>query len=275
MFLDQLIETVDVCLLGDFFQVGHAGVAACGEVALLVENKSDTATHACSKVAASHAENDHAATGHVFTTVITHAFDDGIDAAVTDGETLASHAAQEEFTTRRTIKRGVTGNDVFFSGKGAACGWINHDAATTETFSDVVIAVAFQLQRDAFRHKGSKALTGTAVEVQVNRVFWQAMPVTFGDLVTEDGADGSVDVTDLNVCFDWGAILNGVFAQRQQRGDIQAFVDAVILRLCAEATDLWADFRAVKQLREVETFGFPMFNGFAGFQHVRAANHVF
>ena len=97
--------------------------------------------------------------------------------------------------------------------------------------------------------------------------------MAFGDLVAEDRSDGAVDVADGHGGGDFFTLLNGRFAQVQERGDVERAVDAVILHFGAEASDFRADVRLIKQIRKVDATGFPVVDGSAGLQHFRAAHH--
>jgi hypothetical protein len=56
-------------------------------------------------------------------------------------------------------------------------------------------------------------LSGTTLEVEMNGIFGESVPVVFGDFVTEDGTDSAVDVADREDGFSGFAITNRVFAQ--------------------------------------------------------------
>jgi hypothetical protein len=85
---DQAAEKPGV--FGYWFQVYGGGVAAFfGEVASFVENVGDASAHAGGEVAATLAEDDYQALGHVFAAMVAEALDDGGGAGVTDGEALA------------------------------------------------------------------------------------------------------------------------------------------------------------------------------------------
>ncbi len=120
--------------------------------------------------------------------------------------------------------------------------------AAAEALADVVVGVAFEFEGHALRHEGAEALAGAAVEVQMHGVVGQALPVALGDLVAEDGADDAVDVADRQRGADFFAALEGGFAEVEQRGDVERLLEAVILRLGAEAADFGADRRLVEDL---------------------------
>ena len=57
---------------------------------------------------------------------------------------------------------------------------INDDLAAAQTFAEIIVGVAFELERHAARHERAKALARAAVELELDRVFGQAVrPVRF------------------------------------------------------------------------------------------------
>ena len=74
------------------------------------------------------------------------------------------------------------------------------DAAAGEALADVVVRVAFELERDALGEEGAEALAGGAGELEVDRVVrQQVVAVPLGDLVAEDRADGAIGVDDVEL----------------------------------------------------------------------------
>ena len=63
----------------DFFETHHLRVAADGEITDFIKNVSDSAAHACGEIAPGGAQHDNPAAGHVFTTMVTNAFNNGVD----------------------------------------------------------------------------------------------------------------------------------------------------------------------------------------------------
>ena len=105
-------------------------------------------------------ENHDAATGHVFTAVVTNAFDYRTGTGVAHGEPLRSDASDIRFTAGCAIQNDIASYDIFFRCEGAFLRWIQNDLAAGQTFTDVVIRVTFYGKRDAFRQPCPQALTG-------------------------------------------------------------------------------------------------------------------
>ena len=139
---------------------------ARGEVAVLVEHVGDAAGHAGGEVAPGRAEHDDAAAGHVFAAVVADAFDDGV---------------RRRCCARRSVRRPCRGCKprrsvapysatlpmmMFSSGdERRACRRIDDELAARQTLADVVVGVAFELERHAARHERAEALARGAVEL--------------------------------------------------------------------------------------------------------------
>ena len=75
---------------------------------------------------------------------------------------------------------------------------IDDHAAAGEALADVVVRVAFELERDALGEERAEALPGRTVELEVDRAVGQQLfAAALGDFVAEDRADGAVGVDDL------------------------------------------------------------------------------
>ena len=82
---------------GHLLQLDNAQVAATDEITGGIPDIGDAAAHTGGKIASGRAENDDAAAGHVFATVVAQAFDDGRRARVTHREAFAGDAVEEGF----------------------------------------------------------------------------------------------------------------------------------------------------------------------------------
>lgn len=102
------------------------------EVADLVVDIGDATGHAGCEIAAGRSENDHRSAGHVLAAMVTHGFDDGLDAGIADAKSLTGHAADEDFTLGRAIQRNVADDHVLFRCKGAGCRRIQDEFAAAQ-----------------------------------------------------------------------------------------------------------------------------------------------
>src|SRR5690606_10480661 len=233
------------------------------------------AGHAGGEVAAGGAEHDDAAAGHVFEAVVAHAFDDGGDAGVAHREAFAGAAADVEFAAGRAVEGDVADDDVFGGRKAGGRGGAHNDLAAGEALADVVVGVAFEAEGHALGHECAEGLAGGTGEADVDGVLGQAGGAVFaGDLAAGDGADDAVDVFDGELGDDLLAAINGGGAAFEERGEVEGFLESVVLGLLAVAADLGAGVGRVEQVGEVHALGLPVGDGLVGFEAVGAADHL-
>ena len=213
VFLDQPAQCIDVVFFGDRFEIDHGFVTAVGKITCLVEDVGFTTAHTGSEVAACSSENDNFSACHVFAAVITDAFDDGVDTRVTHGETFTGDTADEQLSSGRAVERDVADDDVFLGSEGSFGVGVDGDATTAKALADVVVGVAFDFEGNAFRNESTDALASGTTELEVDRVIGQTVPVAFGDLIADDGADNAVGIDDRQLGVDFFAIFDGRFAQ--------------------------------------------------------------
>ena len=272
---DQRAEFGEFGGLGDLVEADHLEVDALGEVAGRVEDIGDAARHAGREVAAGLAEDDHAPTGHVFATMIAHAFHHGGDAGVADAEALASHAADVDLATGGAVEPDVADDDVLLGREGGGGRGEDDELAAREALADVVVGIAFEGEGHALRHEGAEALAGGTRELDLDGVLGEALgAVLAGDLAPGNGADNTVDVANRQFGDDLGALVDRRLAEREELGEVEGLVEAVVLRGLAETTDLGAGVRLVEDAGEVQALGLPVFDGLAGFEAIGAADHL-
>jgi hypothetical protein len=132
---------------------------------------------------------------------------------VADAEPFACHAVDVDFATGGTVESNVADDDVFGGDEGGFGRGVEDDFPAAESFADVVVGIAFEFEGDSLGDKCAEALSGTALEVEVDGIFGESVPVVFGDFVTEDGAYCTVDVADWEGGFSGFAVIDRVFAQ--------------------------------------------------------------
>ncbi len=98
--------------------------------------------------------------------------------------------------------------------------------------------------------------------------------MAFGDLIAKDGPDDAVDVEDGEGGPHFFAAFDRRPADIEQAGDIERLVKAVILRNLAVAAHFRAGGGLVKDVREIDAFRLPMFDGFLRLEDVGAADHL-
>ena len=141
---------------------------------VLVEHIGDAARHAGREVAAGLAEDDDDAAGHVFAAMVAGALDDGDGAGVADGEALAGDAAEVALAGDRAVEHGVADDDRLLGHDAGVLRRAHDDAAAGEALADIVVGLADQLERDARREPGAKALAAGAAKRDGDRVLGQA-----------------------------------------------------------------------------------------------------
>ena len=207
--------------------------------------------------------------------MVTHGFNDGLDAGVADTEALARHTADENFALGRTIQRDVADDHVLFRCKGAGRRRIQDQFATAQALAEVVVGVAFEREGHALGHERTEALACTALEGDLDGVLRQAGGAALASQFSAgDGSGDAVDVADRQGRLDLFAPLNGRSAQRQQLGDVQRLVDAMVLDHLAVTPHFRAGFRLVEDLAEVDALGLPVLDGLAGLEPVGATHHL-
>ena len=163
---NQIADELDVFDRVERLEIHHLTVAARANVPRDVEHVGDAAGHARGEIPAGPAEHDDAAAGHVLAAVIADALDNGERAAVAHGEPLARDAAEVRFAARRAVQRDVADDDVVLGNERRLPRREHDDLAAREPLADVIVRVAFELERDASRNEGAEALAGRAGELE-------------------------------------------------------------------------------------------------------------
>ena len=110
------------------------------KAAVLIEHPSDAAGHARSEVLSRPAQHQHGAPGHVFATVIAHAFDDSGGAGVADCEAFPSPPGSKQAAGGSAVQRDIAEqNMVGAFARGIALGAKHDLAPATEALADKVI----------------------------------------------------------------------------------------------------------------------------------------
>ena len=238
----------------------HAGLvaAARGEVALIVVDVGDAAAHARGEIAAGGTEDDDETVGHVFAAMIANALDDRGCAGVADSEALAGDTVEENFAAGGAVEDDVADENAVFGQEARSLGRIGDDAATREAFSEIVVGVAFKLERDALRNECAEALAGRSAELEVERAVRQSCgSEPARDCAAQHSANCAVDVADGEAGGDRRLRFERGLGLCDQRV-IERGAEAVILAGGAATCDACGKRRRMKDRREVDAFRFPM-----------------
>ena len=118
-------------------------------------------------------------------------------------------------------------------------------------------------------------MTRRSRETQSNGIGWQALGTpTSGNLARRDGADHSVYVTYLEVRFDLFAALDRRATNLEQLGDIQRFVESVVLLHLFVTTHLRPEIRLIQNVGEVETVRLPVIDCRLRLQSIHPSDHL-
>ena len=205
--------------------------------------------------------------------MIADAFDDGDGAGIAHREAFAGDAPEIALAGNGAVKHRIADDDVFIGLKQAFLWRINDQAAAGQPLADVVVGVAFELERDPTGQPGAEALPGVALHGNVDGVVGQALvAVTPCDLARQHGADGAVGVAHGDLDADRGLVFQrraGFFDQIV----IQGLFQAVLLFFAIEDGDLRPDVGLGEDTRKIEALGLPMVDGRPGVEPVHAPDH--
>ena len=154
-------NSMNIIFVGNLFNGYHFLVQSlCRNHCFSSQHISDTAAHAGCKVLARLAEHDDTATGHILTSVVSDALHNCGSSGVAHAETLTCDAVDKCLAAGCSVKRHITDDDILllpYTSRPA--GGYTTSLPPDKSFSEVVVAVADQLQRQSLRDKCAKALS--------------------------------------------------------------------------------------------------------------------
>src|SRR5688572_3905464 len=190
---DQLLDEFQISI-GWYERVDHLSVE---QRRVQIKEITNAARHAGCDIAPCLAEYHRDAAGHVLAPVIAQSLHHRNSTRVPDAEPLADLPADEQLTGRRAVSDHIAGDDVVCGDESSRTRRPHHNAATREPFSQVVVSIAFQAQRDAGGQECPEALSSRAFEGDVDRAIRKTLTSGgFGHLVTQDRSHRPIDVTD-------------------------------------------------------------------------------
>ena len=164
------------------------------DITVFIQHVSYTTAHAGCKVLANLTDDSHTSSGHVFTSVIAHAFDNCGRSRVTNTETFTSQTVDISFSTGGTVESYVTDDDILILFISNTLWWINDQFSSGKTFSEVVIGISYQFQGQSLWNEGSKALSAGTVTLHGEGIFFQCIVISSCNLRTEDRTKCTVGV---------------------------------------------------------------------------------
>ena len=96
--------------------------------------------------------------------MVTHTLYNGYCTGVADGKALACTAVDVNFTACGAVKQGVACNRVFLRLEVAPYRRQDSDASATQTFAQIIVGLAFQLEVDTRDKECPEALSGRAFD---------------------------------------------------------------------------------------------------------------
>jgi hypothetical protein len=273
--LDQAAHECDLMRVLNAAKLNHLLVDLALEVLVNIENVGDTSGHTSGEVATSAAKTENTATCHVLATVVTHALNNGSDAGVTDGETLGGHTAEETGTSGSAVETDVTDDHVLLGLEDGRARWVDDQATTRQTLSNVVVAVTLKLKSDTRGKEGTEGLAGRATNVGVDGVLRQTLLTIFlADLIGESGTESTVGVDNIALNTAGQALLE----RHLGLGDelvVEADVEFVVLLAHVVCRNTRAQgVSGSENQRQVDVLGLCVPEILADLKHLGVANHL-
>ncbi len=149
------------------------------------------------KVASRLSEHYHTAAGHVLAAVVAYTLHHGRHTGVAHCESLAHTTVDIYLAACRAIKQGVAGDGVLLRLEVAAHRRQNSNASAAQSFAQIVVGLAFQLETDAVGQERTETLTGRTFEFHVDGLFRQSfLPVFRGNHTRQHRAYRTVGIGD-------------------------------------------------------------------------------
>ena len=129
--------------------------------------------------------------------MVSDALHHGPDAAVADTEAFSGHAADVGFTVGRAVEGDVADDDIFFGFKRAGFRRSDSQSGTGQTFAEIVVGIAAQVNRESGGSKRTKTLASRAAGPDDDGVGRQTLQaVATRDFVAEHRCHRALHVAD-------------------------------------------------------------------------------
>ena len=237
MILDEATDKCDLLGLLDGRELDHLLVDLLLEVLVDVENVGDTTGHTGSEVATGRAKDEHTTTCHVLATVVTNTLNNRSSTGVTDTEALSGNTTEEASTLSGTVQADVTDQDVLLGTVDCSARWVDDQATTGKTLTNVVVGVTLELKGDTWCKVSTEGLTRGSTDVHVNSILGQtSLAVTPADLVRERGNKSTIGVDDVALNAGGKTLLKGELRLSNELV-VETDVEAVVLFAHVEGSD--------------------------------------
>ena len=198
MFFYQLVELHAVMLFRKIADIYHLLVKPQIKIMIFVKNVGYSAAHSGRKILSGFAENHRSAAGHIFAAVIAAALDHRNGTGIPYAKALAGNAVYKGLAAGRTVKGNVADYYVFLRRKAAFFVRLYYKLAARKSLTEVVVAVAGQLNGQSLGDKRAEGLSARTRAVYRIGIVIEGIAEALCDLGAENGAEGSVNARNLN-----------------------------------------------------------------------------
>ena len=265
---------VQLLFLRDRLKIDHRHIAATLKRPVFVQHIGNAARHARREIAARLADDDDNAAGHIFAAMVAGAFDHRDRARVADREALAGDTTEIALAADRAIEHRIAHDDrVFRHDLRGLPGRVDHELAARQALADIIIGLAFELERHAMGDPGAEALARRALQLDVDRVVGKpGMAVLLRDHARQHRAGGAVDALDRALDAHGLSRLDGGGRLCDERA-VEHMLQIVVLVFSLVDRQL-SSVRLVEQAREIETLGLPVLDRAIAVEHLDLADHL-
>ena len=198
VFFNHVFQLCNIVFAFYQFNRNHFLVQIAVQVALFIQDISDTAAHAGRKVLSGCAEDNDTAAGHILASMLTDTLDNGVSTGVSDTETLSCDTVDVRLTARCAVEGNVSDDDVFFRFILSCFRRVDNQFSAREAFSEVIVRIALKFQGQSFWNKCSEALSAGTLALYGVRIRLQRGAEFSGDLGTKNRSHGTIGVGDLD-----------------------------------------------------------------------------
>ena len=201
-------------MFGDPHKLDELPIASCLKVAELVEHERYAAGHASREVAARLSKNDYDARGHVFTAVVSDAFDHRDSSTVTHAKALARTAGGQERPARSAVHHRIADDHIARPIEAALIRRANYNLASRHSLADIIVRFANQRQAQPGNVECAEALASGAGKVEVDRSIGKTrIAVAASDQSRDSRADRPIGISNLKRHRDSRAVHYGLRAR--------------------------------------------------------------
>ena len=149
------------------------------------------------------------------------------------------------------------------------------DKSARQALAEIVVGVAFEIERDARREPCAEALPGRTLEMDLNRVGRQAvLAVAPRDFGGEHRADGAIDVANRQMHFDRLAYVRAHRSHSSISWLIERLLEPVVLLLDAMQRPIGRNVGLVQDRAEIDVARLPVLDRLVGVETFDVPDHL-